>query len=52
MTARTAPALVAVLDRRMLAQFARYGLSGGAAVATHLAILVILIELTARSLSG
>ena len=41
-----APA-VAVLDRRTLAQFIRYGLSGGAAVATHLGILVVLIELAA-----
>jgi putative flippase GtrA len=40
-----AAALVAGLDRRMLVQFSRYVLSGGAAVATHLAVLVILIEL-------
>jgi putative flippase GtrA len=36
---------VAVLEPGMLVQFTRYGLSGGAAVATHLAMLVILIEL-------
>ena len=29
----------------MLLQFTRYGLSGGAAAATHLAVLVILVEL-------
>ena len=45
MTARTAPALVAVLDPSILPQFTRYGLSGGTAVATHLAVLMILIEL-------
>ncbi len=29
----------------MLAQFTRYGLSGGAAVGTHLAVLAVLVEL-------
>jgi len=37
--------LVAVLDQRLLGQFTRYGLSGGAAAATHLAVLSILVEL-------
>jgi putative flippase GtrA len=36
-----------MLDRSMLVQFTRYGLSGGAAVATHLAVLAALVELTA-----
>jgi putative flippase GtrA len=45
MTTRTAPVLVAALDRRMLVQFTRYCVSGGAAVATHLAMLVVLVEL-------
>jgi putative flippase GtrA len=45
MTAPTAAAPGAGLDRRMLVQFTRYVFSGGAAVAMHLAVLVILIEL-------
>jgi putative flippase GtrA len=45
MTAHPAAALRVVLDPRILVQFGRYALSGGAAVATHLAVLVILIEL-------
>jgi putative flippase GtrA len=32
-------------ERRSLAQFARYGIAGGAAVGVHLAVLVILVEL-------
>ncbi|HSA79715.1 MAG TPA: GtrA family protein [Geminicoccaceae bacterium] len=47
MTPPAGAALVAVLDRRTLVQFTRYGLSGGAAAATHLAVLVVLIELAA-----
>lgn len=47
MTSPPGAAAIAVLDRRTLAQFIRYGLSGGAAVATHLGILVVLIELAA-----
>jgi putative flippase GtrA len=40
------PVLLAGLpDRTILAQFARYGTSGAAAVAVHLALLVILVEL-------
>jgi len=45
MTSPTAAAPGTVLNLRILVQFTRYGLSGGAAVATHLALLVILIEL-------
>jgi putative flippase GtrA len=36
---------VAVLDPRMLVQFTRYGLSGGAAVATLFLVLLFLVEL-------
>lgn len=45
MTAPMLAAAVAVLDRKMLIQFTRYGLSGGAAVATHIAVLAALVEL-------
>jgi len=45
MTSPTAAAPGTVLDPRMLVQLTRYALSGGAAVATHLAVLVMLIEL-------
>ena len=45
MTSLRSAAPVAVLDPGMLVQFTRYSLSGGAAVATHLAVLVVLTEL-------
>jgi putative flippase GtrA len=45
MTPPAAAAPGAVLAPGMLVQLTRYGLSGGAAVATHIALLVILIEL-------
>jgi putative flippase GtrA len=45
MTSHSAAGLVAVLDARTVVQFTRYGLSGCAAVATHLTVLMFLIEL-------
>jgi putative flippase GtrA len=37
--------LACLPQRRILAQFTRYGISGGAAVGVHLAVLVVLVEL-------
>jgi putative flippase GtrA len=45
MTSHLAAGPVAVLDARIVVQFTRYGLSGCAAVATHLTVLTFLIEL-------
>jgi putative flippase GtrA len=40
------PVLLACLpERRILAQFTRYGIAGGAAVGVHLTVLVVLVEL-------
>jgi putative flippase GtrA len=41
----TPVSLVCLPDRRSFAQFTRYGISGGAAVGVHLAVLVLLVEL-------
>jgi putative flippase GtrA len=38
---------LARLDRRLGAQLFRYGLAGGVAVVTHLAVLMLLVELAA-----
>jgi putative flippase GtrA len=41
----TAVSLACLPGRRTLAQFVRYGVSGGAAIGTHLAVLAALVEL-------
>ena len=41
--------LVRLPERGTLAQFTRYGISGGAAVGTHLAVLAALVELAGSS---
>jgi putative flippase GtrA len=41
----TLASLARLPERRTLVQFTRYGVSGGAAVGIHLAVLVILVEL-------
>ena len=41
----TAVLLACSPERRILAQFTRYGIAGGAAVGVHLTVLVVLVEL-------
>ena len=41
----TPVSLACLPDRRTFAQFTRYGLSGSAAVGTHLVVLALLVEL-------
>ena len=41
----TPVSLACLPDRRTFAQFTRYGVSGGAAFGTHLAVLAVLVEL-------
>jgi putative flippase GtrA len=45
MTSHSAAAFVAVIDARIVTQLTRYGLSGCAAVAAHLTVLIFLVEL-------
>jgi putative flippase GtrA len=40
----TPVSLAGLPGRRVLAQFTRYGIAGGAAVGVHLAVLVVLVE--------